>query len=821
MDWKAKEKEILSSLDILAEAQALGLKASSDANGKAWVSCYAIDRNDKSPSAAICVKGDQTGRYKDSGSGQRSISWFEFAARNGPWKDWKDARAHFAEQTGISLREEGVPRPSKIDETQMAWKRWSPSAARIWCQKFKRGISVKALQAFGARMCRWPAKGTAWLCLAFPSYDIGGEIASWTLYRTDGEQFPAFGHLHARKTHNVKGSRPGLSYADLGALYKAEAVWICEGLPDALALHGISSEDHCAVSGKMVLPLKVPIRIIPDNDSAGTELAKLRAEEASRHSPDVKIVNLPACGEGKDLRDWILDGGTFEELHAAASESPQAAEGLKPVVENFKLVGEGKDAEKVAREHGEIANDIFSACEGWPRSIDSVLSAPGKDLPSIPEKNAVRSLRTIHDLFGWIKEACRVEWVASCRGGEPLTRLEFLSYLRDNPAVRYDGISYLPHSPAIPDLYYVPTDLPGSTGKALAGFVAAFNPESELDRDLLLAALLTPGWGGLPGQRPAFVFTSAHGRGAGKTTTAEVISKVWGGSITTDLSRKSLDEFKARLLDQTSQSKRIVLVDNIKTSVSNPQIEAMITSSVLDGKRMYHGDFRRPNLLTWFLTANSPRLSRDLTDRSVPVRIGKPKGRDFQGWAAKFLAARRGELLADLLAILESPDKCTIPDDRLGRWGAWQKAILQKFENGNDLNDLIISSRPAYDEDAEDAETVAEIVSGFLECHSIGGITIDPRKDKIGIPNRLLYEILRDSWSRPGMSDKSVRLELGNLISMEGLECLSPGAGRKFGRCHIWEGIDAEQSQPTFFPWSDSWQQKHKQSLSQVREWEG
>jgi hypothetical protein len=94
---------------------------------------------------------------------------------------------------------------------------------------------------------------------------------------------------------------------------------------------------------------------------------------------------------------------------------------------------------------------------------------------------------------------------------------------------------------------------------------------------LLLSALLTIVWGGSPGGRPGFILTSSHGRGSGKTTTAEAMAHVFGGSI--NFTTEERDErLLSRLLSLDARHKRIVLFDNVKRTLSNPLIESLMTS---------------------------------------------------------------------------------------------------------------------------------------------------------------------------------------------------------------------------------------------------
>ena len=87
-------REILSSLDLAAEAEALGLRFAGPANRSGWRQCRAIGRDDFSPSASFNVA---TGFYRDHGGDGTSLSFFDLAAVLAPvrFQDWQAAKDHF------------------------------------------------------------------------------------------------------------------------------------------------------------------------------------------------------------------------------------------------------------------------------------------------------------------------------------------------------------------------------------------------------------------------------------------------------------------------------------------------------------------------------------------------------------------------------------------------------------------------------------------------------------------------------------------------------------------------------------------------------
>lgn len=102
--YKDCEREILDRLDIANEYRGMGLAIAGNPRTSGWQPCHAIDRADKSASAAIFVaSGDARGRYRDMGGSGLSLTFWEFAARFGGHGDWREARKYFAHRAGVKL----------------------------------------------------------------------------------------------------------------------------------------------------------------------------------------------------------------------------------------------------------------------------------------------------------------------------------------------------------------------------------------------------------------------------------------------------------------------------------------------------------------------------------------------------------------------------------------------------------------------------------------------------------------------------------------------------------------------------------------------
>jgi hypothetical protein len=119
VDWKALNREILGKLDIPAEYRALGVRFSaSTPTSNGWLACHARDREDRNPSAAVHVV---SGTYVDKGGEGLKLGLWEFAARFGTFRDWKDARRHYADKAGVTLPDaKRRQRPAQIARAAVA-----------------------------------------------------------------------------------------------------------------------------------------------------------------------------------------------------------------------------------------------------------------------------------------------------------------------------------------------------------------------------------------------------------------------------------------------------------------------------------------------------------------------------------------------------------------------------------------------------------------------------------------------------------------------------------------------------------------------------
>lgn len=425
----------------------------------------------------------------------------------------------------------------------------------------------------------------------------------------------------------------------------------------------------------------------------------------------------------------------------------------------------------------QIIATILLLTGNWPRRVGGTLFVHDP-------VHGITFLRNPAALFAWLHTAVgNVLWFscASCVTKEEL----FHALLR--VARSYDAIHELPHEPPISNYYYTVLDVPVGDGQTFEGLIDCFEPETPLDRTLIMAAFLTLAWGGSAGARPIIVLTAA-GRGHGKTTLAALIGLLFGGFLTFSKG-EDIGVIIQRLLSPEGMKALMVLLDNLKTTkFSWAEFEALVTSLVISGKAMYIGEASRPNHLTYFITGNSLALSTDIAQRSVIVRLGKPT--HSGNWFADirdFITEHRLELIADMIAILRRKG-VSLPQHT--RWGEWEDGVLAKLPNAVEAQRLIIARRGESDVEAATAATVEEFIQKRLTAAGY-----DTERQRIRIPTEIVVNWFNTATEQSAtVSHASAMLRQ---MAEEGqLKRLKKNPSHKQSRSFIWTG-SAFDGRPT------------------------
>ncbi len=444
-----------------------------------------------------------------------------------------------------------------------------------------------------------------------------------------------------------------------------------------------------------------------------------------------------------------------------------------------------------------VARSLRSTLGGWPAVSGGQMFIANHSDESLYSSRSVEWIKNPHHLFAWISHHTRPRWeqgeVDGVEDGSiqnANSKQEFYEYLIHH-CPQYDSIEVLPHEPKVKGLYYLPCAMPEvdplDPDTPLKQLVGWLNPETDLDRWLLFSAMMTPGWGGRSGARPAFIFSSDHGRGVGKTQTAQALAYLWGGYVGIK-SDEDITEFCARLLDADSFGKRIILLDNLKGRKSDANIEALLTSDVINGKKMYVGARFIPNRFTWYITSNTPSLSSDLAARSVVIRMGKQKhgGADFLSRAMGLIDEHRPLILSELFQYMrrEKHPPIGFPD----RWGDWQRDVLGVFPDPEAMAKMIVERRPTVDSDLVEAEDIASVIRRYISSQSY-----NPDASKVFISRRqmnllLIYEDMFPEKFNP----RGICTTIRDRMNSAPLTCLKEHKDADGVRGWLWMGLDAD-----------------------------
>ncbi len=336
--WRNINRSILEALDIEAEYVSWGVDVVGSPNSRGWTTCRAVGREDKNPSAAININ---TGAYKDHGGDGDSFSFFEAAVHFGDFADWKAARDHFAKKTGTRL-----PEKKKSPGSQLEFRDWNDALAQAWCNK-KSGIQPHSLPMAGARMAMWPKKWKTHPVIALPSFGPSlqpDDASGWVIFNRTGGTLPLKsknGPPEELKMLSVRGSSAGLMNAwFLEHFADAEVLWKVEGPSDMLALQSIIPEEmrkkHVVTTNSsgslgsvhdwMLDPFAgKAVHVLHDADEPGQGGAAKWCQALAPVAKECRNVQLPyevSKKHGKDLRDWISEGHTYEELLSLAESAP-------------------------------------------------------------------------------------------------------------------------------------------------------------------------------------------------------------------------------------------------------------------------------------------------------------------------------------------------------------------------------------------------------------------------------------------------------------------------------------------------------------------
>lgn len=361
--WKQARLEILERTDVRAELAATGVRFVGDANANGWATCYAAFREERTPSAAVCLAdGPNKGNYKDFGPSGISVNFFEFIARLKSLKDFREAVREYAKTAGVKLPKE-IPHWSD----RVGNFRDPPFVTtKHWCESKGKLFTPEAVRECGGKFADYPKSARhPQQLICFPVFGpslLDGEPCGWHGANSVGATVSIWRGKDAPPS-SVKTIQLGetglINLFALQHLEEADIIWFAEGLSDTLALHAAirNTEFHgkhvvmtSGGAGYPVAPEWVArlagkdVRIAFDSDEAGRQGA---AKWAAAFATACQVRNVdiePLLAQGKkDIRDFLLAGGTYQRLlefsaGAKVIESAEDVAGFDPHEEIAKVL---------------------------------------------------------------------------------------------------------------------------------------------------------------------------------------------------------------------------------------------------------------------------------------------------------------------------------------------------------------------------------------------------------------------------------------------------------------------------------------------------
>jgi hypothetical protein len=348
--WSETTNELLEVMDVESEYREMGLRIPDGAQPKenGFLACHAIDREDQNPSAWINLNN---GYYGDSASTELPVSIFDFAADHGGHANWREAKLALCKKYKIS-----APRSRENDRPEekfsFSQNKFHPVLIGGMISRYP-AITYEGVVLCGGKLAVYPP-GTAGSrsVIAFPAFGPGAcheSPCGYVLKATDGNPIAKYTGPATPpamlKNMTVSGSRSGLvgrlGVTNLGRP-ECDLVIKVEGITDLLCLQSLvpkGDQRRYAIVTNLggATETQMPREIAPlftdknvvvlhDADEPGQTGAKVWTGILMGVGATVRNLQLPYDVEpkhGKDLRDWIDEGGTWESLLEMIDQTPQ------------------------------------------------------------------------------------------------------------------------------------------------------------------------------------------------------------------------------------------------------------------------------------------------------------------------------------------------------------------------------------------------------------------------------------------------------------------------------------------------------------------
>ena len=554
---------------------------------------------------------------------------------------------------------------------------------------------------------------------------------------------------------------------NLPAVIHAEKIYICEGekCADCMIEHGYTATTVAGGAGKgrwnvaySEYVRNKQIVILTDGDDKGKAYGLLLAHELTKYAKSIKIIT-PVNEPKKDIVDYFLLGkhttADFDKLEESTRlyTIPRFGEVTPEMIEVAKLKNETPFSNYTERkEQGktifepiqpiDLLNDFFARFLNFPCLL-------GKDMLFDHDKDTkqITELDKVQKLFAWINIKSKKNYLWKNANGF-VEKQEFYNMVIQN-AHRFELISLTPDYPYNPSCYYTYPTLPppSPTHEYFNNLCKRFTPDGKHGLELVKAIFLTPMYYKTSATKPSWIIDSRYGKGVGKTTIYDMISKLYMCSpIQVHRNTfKNSDELDKRLVSNTGRKSKIFAIDNIEGKFSNEILAQYITASTLSGRAPYSaGEDSRPNNLTYIITCNSAEINGDLTSRSFFLYLKRFDNKDAR-WkedTEKLIEETRWHIFSDMLDIVQNhkPFACECFSRHRQFEIDIMQAVCETEEDYKEMMEEIKASAVVANVDSETCQEIVDIIRNELD-----ELKINPAENSVWIPSSVLKKWLNDN----------------------------------------------------------------------------
>lgn len=252
--------------------------------------------------------------------------------------------------------------------------------------------------------------------------------------------------------------------------------------------------------------------------------------------------------------------------------------------------------------------------------------------------------------------------------------------------------------------------------------------KSQADRAAAIAGLLCPFVRRMiKGPTPLHVI-EAPGPGTGKSLLCELISIIATGSGAESRQLSEQDEeLRKSITAELTTGRPIVLFDNAKEgrTIDSPALASLLTNERWNDRKL--GETSTISIavkVTWFLTGNNPRLSKDIARRSIRIRIDAKKDKAWKRTGFKHANIKqwardnRAQLIAACLTLVQAWIAAGKPNGNanLGSFESWS-AIMSGIFDTIGLGGFLTNLDELYSDADSDGEQWRDFVAAWWIEH--------------------------------------------------------------------------------------------------------